>query len=445
MLKRLANLKVRTWLVIVTVIAVLERACLFIFYRPVSYNDTAGYRRSAEAIMNGWKLYDGTRLPGYPLFLMIAGPDERAYLAQVILGVGTTILFFYIGWRISGKGWFAAAAALAHTLNLQQLFFEADLISECLATFFVVLALAAAASLFTAHDATPPWKILSLALWGGLACAGAALVRPLFIFLPLAAAIFTLFFWRVRPGIRWGAVLVTGLVSLALIGSWVNFLHQRFGRWGLDTMTGYHLVQHTGAFFEFVPDQYAAIRDTYIQYRDERIAQTGAPGNTIWDAIPALEQVSGLGFYDLSDVLVKISLQLIREHPGLYLRSAWQGWLWFWKSPVYWSAGNISNPLAASLVGKLLLVERGGLLLANLCFLMGTLTLLWQKFRKTFRMDVFLWFVTASIWLTSILQTLPDHGDNPRFSVPIQSMVVFIVLWWVVRSVNGISEARKRI
>jgi len=60
-------------------------------------------------------------------------------------------------------------------------------------------------------------------------------------------------------------------------------------------------------------------------------------------------------------------------------------------------------------------------------------------------MDVFLWFVTASIWLTSILQTLPDHGDNPRFSVPIQSMVVFIVLWWVVRSVNGISEARKRI
>jgi hypothetical protein len=64
MVKQLVNLKVRTWLVIVTTVAVLQRVILFIIYRPVSYSDTDSYRRLAEAIRNGWNLYDGTRLPG---------------------------------------------------------------------------------------------------------------------------------------------------------------------------------------------------------------------------------------------------------------------------------------------------------------------------------------------------------------------------------------------
>ena len=25
-----------------------------------------------------------------------------------------------------------------------------------------------------------------------------------------------------------------------------------------------------------------------------------------------------------------------------------------------------------------------------------------------------------------------DHGDNPRFLIPMQSLVVLIVLWWLV-------------
>jgi hypothetical protein len=444
MIKLLANIKARTCFGLVAVVTILVRAGLYIFYRPVSYNDTASYRRSADAILNGWNTYDGTRLPGYPLFLAITGTNEHVYLAQLILGIVTTLLIFYIGWRVSGKAWFAALAALAHGLNLQQLFFEADLISESLTTFFVILTLAGVASLFSTKRETPLWKILLLALWIGIASAGATLVRPLFIFLPLFSIVFILLFWHIRLEVRWGSALVIGLVSLALIGTWVNFLHQRFNRWGLDTMTGYHLVQHTGAFFEYVPDKYAVIRDTFIRYRDERIAQAGSPANAIWDAIPALQQASGLSFYDLSDTLANISIQLIMEHPGLYLRSAWEGWLWFWKVPVYWSPANMPTHFVSSLMSGLVLVERGSMFLANLIFLGGSLALFWKRVRKLLKMDLFLWFVTASIWLTSILQTLPDHGDNPRFSVPIQSMVVFIALWWVVKTVKKLSEAREK-
>jgi hypothetical protein len=206
--------------------------------------------------------------------------------------------------------------------------------------------------------------------------------------------------------------------------------------WSVTTTSGYHLVQHTGLFFEYVPDEYAAIRDTFIQYREARIAATGEPGNAIWDAIPALEQVSDMGLVALSNLLTKISIQLILQHPGLYLRSVWQGWLWFWKAPVYWSPNAFTNSVFRAALSSLIVVERGGMIAANAAFLLGSLALVSQKARRILKMDAFPWFAASAVWLTSILQTLFDHGDNPRFSVPTQSLLIFLVLWWSVQTIH---------
>lgn len=433
-LKSLRNLKTRTWLAIVATVSILERVLLYLFYRPVAYHDTASYRRLAETILHGWTDYDGTRTPGYPVLMALAGPDERVYAAQLALGLLTTLLFFYIGWRVSGKGWFGALVGLAHTLNLQQLFFEANLITESLATFFIVAALAGTAWLLFSGHKQPLWQTLLMALASGVMTGLATLTRPLFVFLPFWAAFFLLVFWRAaEPKVRWSAALTAGLTGLLIIGAWVNFIHQRYGVWSLTNMTGYHLVQHTGLFFEYVPDKYAAIRDTYIQYRNARIAETGEPGNAIWDAMPALEQASGLGLVQLSDLLTKISIQLILQHPGLYLRSVWEGWLWFWKAPIYWSSDAFTNLALRAALAGLVIVERGGMVIANAAFILGPLALVSRKVRLILKMDAFLWFAASTVWLTSILQTLLDHGDNPRFSVPTQSLVAFLALWWGFR------------
>ncbi len=185
-----------------------------------------------------------------------------------------------------------------------------------------------------------------------------------------------------------------------------------------------------------MPDEYDAIRDTYIRYRDERIAEFGVPGNAIWDAIPALEQVSGLGFIPLSNLLAKISIQLILHHPDLYLRNVLTGWLWFWKAPVYWSSASVASPVLRDIISALITLERGGMVVLNMAFILGSLTLLWKKMRQALRMNPFVWFATGVVWFTSILQTLLDHGDNPRFSVPIQTLVLLVVLWWVVSLVD---------
>ncbi|MDP3186220.1 MAG: hypothetical protein Q8M58_13210, partial [Anaerolineales bacterium] len=84
----------------------------------------------------------------------------------------------------------------------------------------------------------------------------------------------------------------------------------------------------------------------------------------------------------------------------------------------------------------------------NLAFIFGSLTLICRvgasqkKIRQTLKMDAFLWFTASTIWLTSILQTLLDHGDNPRFLVPVQSLVVFLVLWWGLQITRRVRKGK---
>ena len=126
----------------------------------------------------------------------------------------------------------------------------------------------------------------------GLCAALAGLTRSLFLFMPVWAALFLAALqsgWRARLG----ALLAVLLPAVALVGLWVNFMNTRYGIMGVTTMTGYHLVQHTGDYFELVPESDALLRDTFLKYRDEKIASTGTSANAIWDAIPEMMKVGG--------------------------------------------------------------------------------------------------------------------------------------------------------
>ena len=86
--------KLKLWLTVVVVVAVLLRVVLFVTYPEVSYSDTASYRRSANAILDEMGNYDGTRTPGYPAFMAVLGPDRAVYAAQLILGFCITLAWF---------------------------------------------------------------------------------------------------------------------------------------------------------------------------------------------------------------------------------------------------------------------------------------------------------------------------------------------------------------
>src|SRR4030066_950509 len=337
------------WVWVVCIVGVIIRLSMVLLYQAVGFSDTPSYRRLAETVLRGFANYDGTRTPGYPVFLALVGSDQRVWLAQLLLGLITTLLLFYIGWKLTGRPWFGGLIALFHTLNLGQLFFESNLLTESLTTFLLVLTMVGA----LVWMIYPQYRNLWLSFSLGLVSTVTLLVRPLFIYLPFFLLIFLVFVIQskahsadllrdaasqleVRPlqrkQIQWRFGIAFILPVMLLLGGWVTFIHTRFGDWSLTTMTGFHLIQHTGSFFEYVPDEYASVRDTYIQYRDAHIAQYGTQTNTIWEAIPEMSRVSGYNFYDLSKVLARISIQLILKHPWLFMKSAISGWWMFWRT-----------------------------------------------------------------------------------------------------------------
>jgi hypothetical protein len=234
----------------------------------------------------------------------------------------------------------------------------------------------------------------------------------------------------------WRPFFIISLPALLLIGLWVNYVYQRFGVLSVTTMNGYHLVQHTGQWFELLPGEGTdgVIRDVFLQYRAVQIAETGSAGNTIWDAQPAIERATGLGFVELSNTMLRLSLKLIAEHPDLYLWSVLDGWQLYWRAPVYWRPQEFSVPSVRTTLEIMVEAERILLIVANLIFLVSSmLALFWPRWRRRLGLTPWWVFVATTLWVTSILQSLPDHGDNPRFLIPMQSWVVLWVIWVIWR------------
>jgi hypothetical protein len=456
------------WLWLVFVTALISRLLLLMLYRPVTYSDTPSYRRLASSVLSLFAKYDGTRTPGYPVFLALAGNDQRVWIAQLLLGFITTLLLFYIGWKLTGRPWFGGLIAMFHTLNLGQLFFESSLLTESLTTFLLVLTMAGA----LVWMIYPQYRNLWLSFSLGLVSTITLLVRPLFIYLPFFLLIFLVFVIKskshstdllsdtdsqleVRPlqrkQIQWRFGIAFILPVMLLLGGWVTFIHARFGDWSLTTMTGFHLIQHTGSFFEYVPDEYASLRDTYIQYRDAHIAEFGTQTNTIWEAIPEMSRASGYNFYDLSKVLARISIQLILKHPWLFMKSAISGWWMFWRTSVYWSPEALRFSWLIGTVDIAIQIQRAILFFINLVFIFSSIYFSLSECHAAIRhtpsrrpmqfinpsQHMYFWFLFGIIWIASILQTLLDHGDNPRFLIPLQSLVVLWVAWFFFQLINN--------
>jgi hypothetical protein len=422
--------KMSAWLAVVAVFAAVQRLALWLAVRPVIYDDTRSYRRLAQAIIDGHRL-DGTRSPGFPYFLVWLGADERVYAVQLVLGFLTTLLFFYIGWKLGKQVWAGVAAALAHTLNLGQLLFESNLLAETLTTFLVAAGLAGGAYLLDKTGSGPGsgWKRTAIGLGIGIAGGLASLVRPQFVFVPFLV-IFVLFFARRQ----WLVMAAIFLPAFLLNFAWMNYIHTEFGSWAMSSVDGYHLIQHTGKFFEYAPEEYAPIRDTFLQYRAVQIAKTGSSSNTIWEALPAMREASGLGFYPLSRKLKEISLILIREHPFLFAKSVLEAWAWFWSAPFYWAPESFGA--AAGFMRGLVTGERFLLWVSNALFLLGSLALVFKRVRAAFKMPALGWLLWGTVLANSWLQALVEASENPRYSISTQSLVVFLVAWWMINLWN---------
>lgn len=416
------------WAIVVMLVGAVERVLLWIYYTPISYGDTPSYLRLAGQL-SGLSLrgYDGTRTPGYPALMAVLGEDERRImLVQLAAGWLISLLLLWIAWKMTGNAVLAGGTALAYDMLLPLALFEADLIAETTTTFWIVLSLALLLILID----NPPgvWSIAASFVLG-VSASMAGLTRPLFYILSVWLLPFV---WMAGKATNFGRLARTAaycIGPIVLLGGWLLFINRSYDMLSPTTMGGFSLVQHTGAFFEYLPDEAADIRDTYVKYRDRKIAETGSQTNAIWDAIPELTQVSGLSFYGLSGELARLSFLLIRQHPLLYLRSVAQGWVWFWKAPAYWRP-EVLPAWGLALASVWVTVGRAVEVLANAGFLgISAALVLSRRLRRRIQVTLEAVAIGGLVWLTSVVQTLADHGDNPRFLVPLQMLVILFVVW----------------
>ena len=316
---------------------------------------------------------------------------------------------------------------------------EANLLTETLTTFWVVLSYAL---LLFYLDSNGQVRSSFVALLLGISVSAAGMTRALFF--PVSLWFFIFVFlgsgkdWRSR--VLNSAFFCIG--PILILGGWVWFIYDLSGMLAPTTRVGYNLVQHTGAFFEHLPDEYASIRDTYLEYRNVRIAERGVQHNTIWEALPAMAESSGLHFFQLSRELQRLSWMLILQHPDLFFRSALEGWINFWKAPVIWQVTAFDSEAIGFLYNLLSYINRALALGANLFFLVISLGIVVSReLRARLNIDLFAISIIGGVWLISIFQTIFEHGDNPRFLVPQQMMVIYIA----VRSLWFIFDGRRKL
>ena len=416
------------WGFTVGAVGLVLRIGFWLSYAPVSYGDTPSYIRLATALKDaGLSRYDATRVPGYPVFLALLGGDpELIWIAQMALGWGISMLLFVFAWRAAGSPAFGALVGLLYNFIPGPVFFEANLLSETLTAFFLVMSLALLVGVDRAGSRR---RAYGLALAMGISASLAALVRPLFFLLPVWLLIFVWF----RPG-GWNLrlALIYASAPVLLLGAWLTWVYTTYDMFAPTTLGGYQLVQHTGEYFEFLPDEVAPLRDVYLEYRDAQIAERGTQTNAIWDAIPEMTEVSGLSFFGLSAELQRLSLQLIVQHPKLYLANVAQGWVDFWKAPVFWDRDAVRSELIGGLFAAWVVVGRLFTLIANAAFLAGSvLVVVSRRVRGRLGLDRYILVTGGLVWLASIVQTFADHGDNPRFLIPLQMFVFYMVASWM--------------
>ena len=400
------------------VLAVATRIAVWTFSGPIILDDSATYLELADQIRHlDFSNYSGIRTPGYPLLMIAAGMNTHTvWIFQSVIGVLTGALVFSLvsDWTKSkGAGCIAGGV---QTLNPFQLLPEATVLTETLTAFLLTLSLYLATRAFDSHS-----RVVHLSLGSTLGLV--VLTRPLFLaVIPVYATVL----WFGRPGIsgherNFSALWAAG-PTVFLLAAWVAFNSIMLGYPGLTTLTGYNLVQHTGAFFELAPDQWEPLRSIFLRYRDLLGTHTMA----IWAAHPDMRMETGYSFSELSLRLTAMSLDLIVSHPLRYIASVGYSLIQFWIPFAWWHLRTYPGPLQGYLAKYVL---------AGAALLMGlelwtpvALVFLWR--RRPIRPVWNLIMLTCGVIIfIDVAQALIERGENFRYSAPIQPFVVAVAVW----------------
>ena len=415
--------------ILVAAFGVFIRLIILLSYEPYIEPDFSGFHRTANFLLS-WNVlqYDGARPPGYPLLLLLCGMDiHMIWIVQSALGVAVALMLFDITSLVTSGFTIPLIVGLSYSLSINMLFFEATIISEAFSTFIIVLLMWVTIRISRDHSKAGYVKFAVAGFLAGFA----ALTRPLFLFLTPLLLVF--FVWQVageqlRSSFKRKAILTFALPAVILIVGWSVVNKVSVNYFGVTTLTGFNLSNHSGGFMEFAPEEYASIRNIYLDHRKGNIEKTGTHSMTIWRAIPDMEVETGLSYAELSNRMAKLSIRLFAEHPVLYLTSVGKAWVNFWKVPMYWIPERVKYVDLRRIITIVWQSERYILVLANIIFLAASVRQAYLLvYRKVVAQRQAL-LMTSVVLIGSFSQAFMEYGENARYSIPFQPLVLLMVI-----------------
>jgi len=403
---------------------VISRTVLLIFYAPTVNPDTGTYQLLADQIAQfDFSHYNGQRTPGYPLLILLSRNNYFIlWIIQSFMALGTSSLVYWLVRTQTTNRLSALSASLLSLMALNLLFFEAAIFTEIASAS--LLALTCCLSVRILNRDTGIGSVL--ALGGGIALL--TLTRPQYVFMILWLPLVIVFFARQR---RWAVALIVFASASLPVTGWMAFNKKELGSFTITTLLGYNLSNHTGAFMEYAPDDYAEIRDIYLKYRKQKLEETGSHHMTIFWARKELLEKTGMSEVELSKQFQRLSIQLIKEHPVLYLRGVVNSWISFWTVPNYWELDKLKSRHLSEALQWAWKIQQPVYRLFNALFILISAWLIWQVIwhPASKRDQLMVPFIFSSIVIgCSVVQALAEYGDNSRYFIPNQPLVIATVI-----------------
>jgi 4-amino-4-deoxy-L-arabinose transferase-like glycosyltransferase len=413
--------------------ALLLRLALLLSAGAQVDNDTLGthgpsfvplsYRELALAILHWDFSHDlGTRSPGYPAFMALNfrlfGVDnwQAIAAAQTLLALALFFSSYWLWSQIYGRGRAALLATATAVLEPVLLLSGNWVMSECLSAVLLLACLPLI--VHAARQARPPGAAAA-----GLLVAWLALTRPAFEFLiPLFLAYLALRLGarrRSRAGLACMALFT--LAAALPVAAWNAFNFARFGYFTPMTTQGFILTSHSEPILAKEPGRHPQYADvTEILERNKR---PEGEGMAIWLAYPEIMQRRHLSFAGASRLMQQLSLEVFRDRPMDYARSAYRAFVRFWQAPDM-TPPQWEKRAAFVLASRAYAILHAVGIVLFFCIMALDLARI-RRWREPAILERLLLF--SIVALVCLASTLPIAVENARYEIPLLPL-----MWGVV-------------
>ena len=433
MINRLHAFMLQKPITAIVLFGIVTRLFVMLLYGHVTiFKDSEGYQLLGERLANfNLTGYDGTRSPGYPLLITLAGNYlPLAIIYQMLLGLVTAVYIYKTLCIIHINKNTALYLTLLLNSFIHVIFYETAILTESVTLLFVTLSF-----YYTFKLLYSTFKFKDIVVFG-LILGWLILIKPFYIFLPfLIYGIYTIKDFTFSRIIN-KVLLITVFPLIAFLGwSYVNKVNT--GYFVSTTYFGINIAQNCVYFAEKTSPEYTEIGAIYAKYREKIIKEDQDVAMTIWFARPEIMEKTGLSLVDFSNFLSKYSSATIKQNPADYAKQVVTlSWKDFWKTDIYWNYTDFNFPYINKAFLLVWFIESFILLIFKITFIV---LIPYHCYRFILKRKITpLLVIVVITFSASLLQAMATYGTNSRFSYPFELFIIITVLLTFKESIEKI-------